>query len=79
NMWAHTWSSLYNISKPFPSRDTYDYTSALIAKMEWSTSLDQGLASWLLTWCAGSERVDRLVNQLGSGSGQLAPSLVCWE
>nr|CAD7440374.1 unnamed protein product [Timema bartmani] len=84
NMWAHTWSSLYNISKPFPSRDTHDYTSALIAKlgvvgvrwlMVWSTSLDQGLASWLLAWCGGSEMVDGLVNQLGSGSGQLAPSL----
>nr|CAD7586832.1 unnamed protein product [Timema genevievae] len=103
NMWAHTWSSLYNISKPFPSRDTYDYTSALIAKtgqpawnrvwpvgsqfgvlgvrglIDWSTTLDQGLASWLLAWCAESERVDRLVNQLGSGSGQLTLSLVCWE
>nr|CAD7455010.1 unnamed protein product [Timema tahoe] len=47
--------------------------------MEWSTSLDQGVASWLSASFAGSEMVDGLVNQLGSGSGQLALSLMWWE
>nr|CAD7264816.1 unnamed protein product [Timema shepardi] len=44
--------------------------------IDWSTSLEQGLAScvgwevWPAAW-AGSESIDRLVNKLGTGSGQL--------
>nr|CAD7439436.1 unnamed protein product [Timema bartmani] len=46
--------------------------------INWSTSLKQGLASWLPAEWTGSERVDRMVNKLGTGSGQLAPSRVDW-